>query len=123
MLGVRPFVQVVSVTAISVLVFPLTAMALSFGTFYPQFDSENAAQIPTSFGGLLFMMSSIALIGLVAYLTGRPAARFVVAQHFGWQQDPLKMVLPFVLAFVLCALATFVPLRLARQRLEGVERT
>ena len=122
MLGVLPFVQIVSLTAIAALVFPLTALALSFGTFYPQFDSENAAQIPTSFGGLLFMMSGIALIGVVAYLTGRPAARYVVAQHFGWANDPLQMVLPFVVALALCVATTVVPLVMARRRLEGVER-
>jgi ABC-2 type transport system permease protein len=122
MLGVLPFVHIVSLTAIAGLVFPLTALALAFGTFYPRFDTENAAQIPTSFGGLLFMMSGIVLIGVVAYLTGRPAARYVVADHFGWANDPTRMVLPFVLAAVLCVVATVVPLTLARQRLEGVER-
>ena len=122
MLGVLPFVHIVSLTAIAALVFPLTALALAFGTFYPRFDTENAAQIPTSFGGLLFMMSGIVLIGVVAYLTGRPAARYVVADHFGWANDPTRMVLPFVAAAVLCVLATVVPLTLARQRLEGVER-
>lgn len=122
MLGVLPFVQFVSLSAIVALVFPLTAMALSFGTFYPQFDTENAAQIPTSFGGLLFMMSGIALIGAVAYLTGRPAARFVVAKHFGWANDPTQMILPFVIALALCTSATVLPLMMARRRLEGVER-
>ncbi len=122
MLGVLPFVQVVSLTAITALVFPLAALALSFGTFYPRFDSENAAQIPTSFGGLLFMMSGIALIGVVAFLTGRPAARWVVAQHFGWDRDPVQMVWPFVLAATICAACTVAPLRMARTRLERVER-
>lgn len=59
---------------VAALVFPLTALALAFGTFYPRFDSENATQIPTSFGGLLFMMTAIVLIGVVAYATGRPTA-------------------------------------------------
>ncbi len=122
MLGVRLFVHVVSLSAIVAMVFPLTALALSYGTFYPQFDSENAAQIPTSFGGLLFMMSGIALIGAVAYLTGRPAARFLVAEHYGWAKDPVAMVLPFVVALALCTAATVVPLMLARRRLDGLER-
>ena len=103
MLGVRPFVHIVSLTAITALVFPLTALALSYGTFYPQFDTENAAQIPTSFGGLLFMMTAIVLIGAVAYLTGRPAARFVVAEHFGWARTPTDMLLPFALAATACS--------------------
>lgn len=122
MLGVTPFVQAVSLSAIIALVFPLTALALAFGTFYPRFDTENAAQIPTSFGGLLFMMSGIVLIGVVAYFTGRPAARYVVADHFGWTKDPMTMVLPFVFAATVCIVATVVPLRMARARLEGVER-
>lgn len=122
MLGVLPFVQIVSLTAIVALVFPLTALALAFGTYYPRFDTENAAQIPTSFGGLLFMMSGIVLIGAVAYLTGRPAARHVVAEHFGWSHDPTEMILPFVIAAVLCTTLTIVPLMMARRRLDGVER-
>ena len=35
----------------------LAGLALGFGTLFPQFETENAAQIPTSFGGLVFMMS------------------------------------------------------------------
>ena len=39
-----------------------SALALSFGAFYPRFDTENAAQIPTSFGGLVYMMASLSLL-------------------------------------------------------------
>jgi ABC-2 type transport system permease protein len=112
----------VSLAAITGLVFPLSAIALGFGTFYPRFDTENAAQIPTSFGGLLFMMTAVALIGAIAYLTGRPAARFVVAEHFGWANDPTAMILPFAVALTLCVAGTVVPLQLARRKLEGLER-
>ncbi len=122
MLGVLPFVQIVSVSAIAALVFPLTALALAFGTFYPRFDTENATQIGTSFGGLLFMMSGIALIGVVAYLTGRPAARYVVADHFGWDNDPTRMVLPLVAALAVSMTCTVVALTMAQRRLEHVER-
>jgi ABC-2 type transport system permease protein len=122
MLGVRPFVHVVSLASIVGLVFPLTALALTFGTFYPQFDSENAAQIPTSFGGLLFMMSGIVLIGVVAFLTGRPSAKYLIAEHYGWAKDPVEMVLPFVVAVTVCAASTVVPLMMARRRLDGLER-
>ncbi|AMW04356.1 hypothetical protein GEMMAAP_04865 [Gemmatimonas phototrophica] len=122
MLKVQPFVHLVSLVSIAALVFPLTGLALGYGTFYPQFDSENAAQIPTSFGGLMFMMSAIGLIGAVAYLAGRPAARWIVAEHFGRVRDPLDMVLPFTVAVVVCVAGTAVPLMLARQRLEQLER-
>jgi ABC-2 type transport system permease protein len=122
LLDVSLFVHVVSTTAIALLVFPLTAMALSYGAFYPQYDAENAAQIPTSFGGLLFMLSAIGLIAAVAYGTGRPASRWVLAEHFGWQFDNARLLLPFALVAVLCAACTVLPLRMARRKLEALER-
>ncbi len=122
LLDVSPFVHVVSTSAIACLVFPLTALALSFGAFYPQYDSENAAQIPTSFGGLLFMLSAIVLIAAVAYGTGRPAARWVVADHFGWEFDSWRLLLPFALVITSCAAFTVLPLRMARRKLEALER-
>jgi ABC-2 type transport system permease protein len=122
LLDVSAFVHVVSTAAITGLVFPLTAMALAFGTFYPQYDSENAAQIPTSFGGLLFMISAIVLIGAVAYGTGRPAARFVMADHFGWSFDVWHLALPFAMVTATCVAFTLVPLRMARRKLDLLER-
>jgi ABC-2 type transport system permease protein len=122
LLDVSAFVHVVSTSAIACLVFPLTALALSFGAFYPQYDSENAAQIPTSFGGLLFMLSAIVLIAAVAYGTGRPAARWVVADHFGWEFDSWRLLLPFALVVTSCVAFTVLPLRMARRKLEALER-
>lgn len=122
MLDVQAFVQIVSLTAIAALVFPLTALALSYGTFYPRFESENAAQIPTSFGGLLFMMTAIVLIGVIAFLSGRPATRYLVAEHFGRAREPLDMVVPFAVAVLVCAVATVGPLTMAKKRLEAIER-
>lgn len=121
LLHVQTFVNIVSLLAIAALVFPLTALALTFGTYYPRFDSENAAQIPTSFGGLLFMMTSIVLIGTVAFATGRPASRWVVAGHFGWERDPLAMIAPFAFAAFVCAASTIAPMILARRRLASLE--
>ena len=122
MLKVQPFVHTVSLVSITALVFPLTALALSYGTFHPQYDSENAAQIPTSFGGLLFMITAIGLIGTVAFLSGRPAARWVVAEHFGREADAVEMVLPFAVGLAVCVACTVVPLVLARRKLERLER-
>jgi ABC-2 type transport system permease protein len=122
MLKVQPFVHVVSLVSIAALVFPLAGLALGYGTFYPQFDSENAAQIPTSFGGLMFMITAVGLIGAVAFLAGRPAARWIVAEHFGRARDPMDMVVPFAVALAVCAAGTVIPLALARQRLEQLER-
>ena len=48
---------VVSVFTITFMTLAIAGLALGFGTLFPQFETENAAQIPTSFGGLVFMMA------------------------------------------------------------------
>ena len=68
LLQVSAFMFLVSVLSITLLTFAVSGMAIAFGTLFPQYETENAAQIPTSFGGLLFMMASITLIGIVVVL-------------------------------------------------------
>src|SRR5204862_3941725 len=62
LLEVSPFMMLMSLATMAALTLAIAAMALAFGTLYPQFETENAAQIPTSFGGLVFMMATIALL-------------------------------------------------------------
>ena len=66
----------------------LCGMALGFGTLFPQFETENAAQIPTSFGGLVFMIASIALIAAVIVLEARPVYGYLSAEFYGTPTDP-----------------------------------
>jgi ABC-2 type transport system permease protein len=64
-LKVSTFMMVMSLATIFALTIAIAALALGFGALYPQFETENAAQIPTSFGGLVFMMATIALLAAV----------------------------------------------------------
>jgi ABC-2 type transport system permease protein len=68
LLGVGAFIFTVSICTITVLTFALASMALGLGAVFPRYESENAAQIPTSFGGLVFMILSVALVGGVVLL-------------------------------------------------------
>ena len=122
LLQVSDFIFAVSIMTITLMTFALAAMAMAFGTFFPQFDTENAAQIPTSFGGLLFMMSAIVLIGGVVVLEARPVYGFLAARMYGTPIDPTEMIVGLGLAALLCLAATFVPLRIAERRLETIER-
>jgi ABC-2 type transport system permease protein len=102
--------------------FALCGLAVGFGALFPQFETENAAQIPTSFGGLLYMMTAIALIGGVIAIEARPVYLYLYAKAFGGEADPWEMVLFFSLAALVCVVATLLPLRVAQRRLERVER-
>ena len=122
MLQVSAFMFWVSVGTVVFLTLGIAGLAIGFGTAYPQFETENAAQIPTSFGGLLFMMASIALIGAVVMLEARPVYGYLSAVAYGTEAEPTQMYLGFGAALLLCLAATLVPLALARRRLEAMDR-
>ena len=122
LLDVTAFMFGVSVLTIVLMTFAVAGLAIGYGTWFPQFETENAAQIPTSFGGLLFMMSAIVVIAGVVILEARPVYSYLSAQAYGGRTDPLEMILGFGLAVVLCVAATIVPIRVALTRLERVER-
>ena len=122
MLQVSDFMFAVSIGTITLMTFAIAGLATGFGTLFPQFETENAAQIPTSFGGLLFMMASVALIGAVVTLEARPVMGYLNALAYGGRADPRDMVIGFGLATVVCLVATFVPIRVALARMEEMER-
>jgi ABC-2 type transport system permease protein len=122
LLQVSPFMFAVSVITITMMTIALASLALGIGTLFPQFDTENAAQIPTSFGGLVFMMTAVALIAGTVVLEARPVYAYLRAKTYGTPLDATEMVIGFGLAAALCLFATVVPLRVAHMRLETVER-
>lgn len=121
LLQVDPFMYAVSVGSITLLTFALSGLAVAFGTVFPRFETENAAQIPTSFGGLLYMMTAVTVIGAVMVLEARPVYAYLSAQTFSERVDRSGMVIGFSLAAAVCLAVTFIPLRLAQRRLETIE--
>jgi ABC-2 type transport system permease protein len=122
LLQVSTFMFLVSVFTIVGMTFAVSGLAIGFGTMFPQFETENAAQIPTSFGGLLFMMAAIGVIAGVVVLEARPVYGYVAARAFRTAASPAEMVLGFGAAAAVCIVATVWPVRVALRRLEAVER-
>lgn len=122
LLQASPFMMVVSLGTIVLFTLAASALALCFGAFYPKFGTENAAQIPTGFGGLLFMMSSISLLGLVIAIEALPVSAFLQAHQAG---EPFVLGTGLIGAgaavIAICALATVIPIRLAIRRLDALE--
>ncbi len=122
LLRATPFMMAVGVGTIILLTLAISAMALAFGALYPQFDTENAAQIPTSFGGLVFMMATIALLAVVIVIESVPVYRYLRSV---FERQPLEvtplMIGSFALAGLVCLAATVIPLRVALRRMEEFE--
>jgi ABC-2 type transport system permease protein len=123
LLAVTPFMFAVSIATVTLMTFALASLALGFGTLFPRFETENAAQIPTSFGGLLYMLSGVALIGTVLVLEARPVYAYLSARASGaGSADALELWVGFGGAAAVCIAVTLVPVRVALARLEAIER-
>jgi ABC-2 type transport system permease protein len=120
LLGVTSLMMILSVLTIFCLVPGVVALAVGLGARYPDFKSENPALSVTSFGGVLFMLLSFALIALVTILEAGPVYKiFISRMHghgFSWIQI-LWFVLSFAFALFLCAFAVFYPMKLGENNL------
>jgi ABC-2 type transport system permease protein len=122
LLQVSRFMMAVSIFTITMLTFAIAGLALGFGALFPKFNTENAAQIPTSFGGLVLMMASVALIGAVIAIEARPVYQYVGAHLLHSEPSILGLWIGFGGATLICLAVTFIPIRIAVKRMKELER-
>ncbi len=122
LLQVQPFMMALCLVTIVGLTFAIAALALGFGALFPQFETENAAQIPTSFGGLVYMMAAIAVLAAVIFCLWQGVFQYVRAVYLG---RPVVidawMIWWFAAAAGLCAGVTAAALRAGLRRMERFE--
>lgn len=121
-LGVVPAIMALSVVTIVALTLMLVAQALAWGVAMPKFEAANVAQIPTSLGGMLFMLS--AFVSLAAVIAGQFwAMRGYVWSGLPWREtrDPTNPELAMALGLTLAitALAGVFPYRSAQRRVRA----
>jgi ABC-2 type transport system permease protein len=124
-LRVSGFMMLISLATITVMTFALAALALGFGAAFPKFDTENAAEIPTSFGGLLYMMTAVAYLVATVVLEAGPVYQILRAHATGngpGTAQWLGLALGLGGAVVLSVTAVVVPLRVAVRRIESLDR-
>jgi ABC-2 type transport system permease protein len=122
LLQVGGFMMALSIGTIVLYTLAVSALALTFGVFYPQFGTANAAQIPTSFGGVVYMMSSMILLAVVIMIEVIPVTTLLRAWQRGRAMTvTAELMLAGVAVVVVCVGATLVPLRLSARRLERME--
>lgn len=118
-LGVVPGVMALSLISISALTLALVAQALAWGVAMPRFETANAAQIPTSVGGLLFMLSALVTLALVL-ISQFWALRGYVRSGLPWREtrDPTGLELGVALAatLLITGLAGVLPYQVARRK-------
>jgi ABC-2 type transport system permease protein len=117
------FMMSVAIGTIVLYTLAASALALSFGAVYPQFGTENAAQIPTSFGGLVYMMSSLCLLAAIIMIEAGPVTSYLRFERLTGDSSVLRSELLVSAALIICVCltATIVPLRMAITTVERME--
>jgi ABC-2 type transport system permease protein len=77
----------------------VVSIGLAFGAAYPRLDTQNAAQIATSFGAIVYMVTCLGLIALVAALEAWPVMRLF------WASSPRTAVSARDAAWIAACLA------------------
>lgn len=123
-LEVGTFMMALSLGTIVVVTLAMASMAIAFGTFFPRFEADNAAQVSTGFGGLLFMMAATAYLAVVIVLEAWPVYTFLQGRMRG---EPIgsgeigALVAGIALALAISAVVIVWPLRLAARRVGELE--
>ncbi|MDR2612741.1 MAG: hypothetical protein LBG06_07935 [Deltaproteobacteria bacterium] len=113
-----------SVTAfvLTLLLTPgLCALGVGLGSRFPRFETENLAQVPTGYGGLIFMLSSSLSLLLIIGVSAWPVVRYLRIRrgmsHFGLREGILMPVLALAVLFLAWLLWNR-PLKIGREALE-----
>jgi ABC-2 type transport system permease protein len=113
--------MLLSLATICAMTAGVTAISVGVGALYPNFAFENAAQVPTSFGGAVCMIFSLAFIAATVTIQASPMYLLAMrGLRTKTEQVPELAVLApaFVALLTLTAIAIAVPLRLGFNKLE-----
>jgi ABC-2 type transport system permease protein len=122
-LDASTFVLVLTTVTMVGVTLALTALALGFGALYPNYDTENVAEIPTSFGGLLFMMSAVTYLAGVVVLEAWPVYLYLSSRLREGEAvvGPVPLILGVSGALLLTVVAVVAPLWAGIRQVRRVE--
>jgi ABC-2 type transport system permease protein len=124
LLKVAPFMMALGIVTVFMMTFGITALGVGLGATFPKFRHENAAQIPTGFGGIAYMLMTMLFIGAVIVLEAWPVYRIFTRQvlggyitAYGWAW----IIVSFILVIGLNGAAIMAPMKIGLKRLNERE--
>ncbi len=122
LLRVPPWMMWLSLLTGFWMTFGITAIGIGVGAHYPKFNFDNAAEIPTSFGGAVCMILSIAFIGVAVMIEAWPIYLLAMQEFRGRATvPPFWVIAPSVASVAVMSLAVaIITLKGATKRLTHV---
>lgn len=125
LLQVGPLMMVISIVTIFLMTFGITSLGIGCGAAYPRFKVENIAQIPTGFGGLLFMILSMLFIGSIVVLEAGPVYYFLMSDFTNMPisgKHWIRIAVQLGLVLLINFLVFLLPLRFGLKKLSEFEK-
>jgi ABC-2 type transport system permease protein len=121
LLRVPAWMMILSLITVFLLTIGIAAIGAGVGAMYPKFNFDNAAEIPTSFGGAVCMIISVAFVGVTVMIEAWPIYQLTLASL-----RPGRAIAPtfwtiapsVALAATLTAVTVVISLQLGIRRLE-----
>jgi ABC-2 type transport system permease protein len=124
LLRVTPFMMVLSLITIFLMTFGITSLGIGMGALYPRFRHGNVAEIPSGFGGLMYMIYAMALIGLTIALEARPVYMFFMSHLRKFPLPPwfyVETSFAVLIIVLVNVAAVILPIRYGLRYLDGME--
>ncbi len=126
LLGIDPFLKLVTTVAIAFMSLALVGLATGLGACYPRFGADNATQVAGSYGGVAFMIAAVCFVLVTIALLGWPSS--VYLWHLARQRPipPLQQVLMggcFLAALLLSVGTWRIAMRAGERALLRMDRT
>ena len=120
LLRVTPFMKILSSVTVFFMTFGIVALGVGLGAVYPRFKVENAAQVVSGFGGVIYMILSMIFVGAVVILEAWPVYTIFMAELnnralslFEWA----GVFFSFSGVAVLNTVAVIIPMRLGLKKI------
>jgi len=118
------FLTLLSTTTIFFMTLGITSLGIGLGAKYPHFKLENPAQLATSYGGVLYMVTSLIYISVIVTLEARPVYMILYAR---FRNIPLTMInwmeigVCLTLTLILHLMVIYLPFKMGIRQLERIE--
>ena len=121
LLIVTTFMMNLGIVTVFMMTFGITSLGVGLGAVFPKFKHENVAQIPTGFGGIVYMLIAMMFIGVVIVLEAWRVYRIFTVQTLGGRislSGWAGIAISFIMVVVVNILALFFPMTMGMNRLK-----